>query len=208
MLAPLWFFGFDSLMEFIGFAIASAVAYQALKGYRLSKERTLLYLNLSFGLLGAGLLIDGLANLVVLLVRFHRAFLFLSAFGYTIDFVAQFLAYGLLVFAYMQQTRNVGAQVPIAAAAVPVLFFEHNLVTELILIFLLVYIATHTAMNYSMNKSASALLVFGAFASLSVAHLFFLLFTLAPVFFPFAHIAQLFGFLLLLAMLLRVNHPT
>jgi hypothetical protein len=58
MLAPLWFFGFDSLMEFIGFAIASAVAYQALKGYRLSKERTLLYLNLSFGLLGAGLLID------------------------------------------------------------------------------------------------------------------------------------------------------
>jgi len=154
------------------------------------------------------LLIDGLANLVVLLVRFHRAFLLLSAFGYTIDFVAQFLAYGLLVFAYMQQTRNVGAQVPIAATAVPILFFEHNLVTELILIFLLVYIATHTAMNYSMNKSASALLVFGAFASLSVAHLFFLLFTLAPVFFPFAHIAQLFGFLLLLAMLLRVNHPT
>ena len=195
-------------MEFIGFAIASAVAYQALKGYKLSKERTLLYLNLSFGLLGAGLLIEGLANLVVLLVRFHRAFLFLSAFGYTIDFVAQFLAYGLLVFAYMQQTRNVGAQVPVAAAAVPAFFFAHNAVTELILIFLLVYITTHTAMNYKMNKSTSALLVFGAFASLSVAHLFFLLFTLAAVFFPFAHIAQLFGFLLLLAMLLRVNHPT
>src|SRR5208337_883776 len=208
MLAPLWFFGFDSLMEFIGFAIASAVAYQALKSYRLSKERTLLYLNLSFGLLGAGLLIEGLANLVVLLVRFHRAFLFLSAFGYTIDFVAQFLAYGLLVFAYMQQTRSVSAQVPIAVAAVPALFFAHNAVTELILIFLLVYITTHTAMNYNMNKSASALLVFGAFASLSVAHLFFLLFTLAAVFFPFAHIAQLFGFLLLLALLLRVNHPT
>ena len=208
MLAPLWFFGFDSLMEFIGFAIVSAVAYQALKGYRLSKERTLLYLNLSFGLLGAGLLIDGLANLVVLLVRFHRAFLFLSAFGYTINFVAQLLAYVILVFAYMQQTRNVGAEIPIAVAAVPVLFFEHNPVTELILIFLLVYIATHTAINYSMNKSASALLVFGAFASLSVAHIFFLLFTLAAVFFPFAHIAQLFGFLLLLAMLIRVNHPT
>lgn len=208
MLAPLWFFRFESLMEFIGFAIASAVAYQALKSYRLSKERTLLYLNLSFGLLGAGLLIEGLANLVVVLVRFHRAFLFLSAFGYTIDFVAQFLAYGLLVFAYMQQTRNVGAEASIAVAAVPGLFFEHNAVTELILIFLLVYITTQTAINYKMNKSASALLVFGAFASLSVAHLFFLLFTLAAFFFPFAHIAQLFGFLLLLAMLLRVNHPT
>lgn len=205
MLAPLWFFGFDSLMEFIAFAIASAVAYQALKGYRLSKERTLLYLNLSFGLLGAGLLIDGLANLVVLLARFHRAFLFLSAFGYTINFLAQLVAYGLLVFAYMQQARNIGAQVTVAAV-VPGLFFERNAITELILIFLLVYIATNTAINYRLNKSASALLVFGAFASLSVAHLFFLLFTLAPIFFPFAHIAQLFGFLLLLAMLLRVNH--
>jgi len=201
--APYWFFGFDSLMEFIAFAIAIAVAHQALKGYRLSKERTLLYLNLSFVLLGAGLLIDGLSNLIVLLARFHRGFLFLSALGYTINFLAQLLAYGILVFAYIQQTRNVGAQV--AMVALPVFFFEHNAVTELILIFLLVYIATQTAINYSVNKSTNALLVLGAFASLSIAHLFFLLFTLSAVFFPVAHIAQLFGFLLLLAMLLRVN---
>ncbi len=201
--APLWFFGFDSLMEFIAFAIAIAVAYQALKGYRLSRERTLLYLNLSFILIGAGLLIDGLASLVVLLARFHRAFLFLYSLGYTINFIAQLLAYGLLVFAYIQQTRNMSTQ--FAIAALPVLFIEYNAVTELILLFLLVYIATQTAINYSINKSKSSLLVFGAFTSLTVAHLFFLAFTLAPVFFAFAHIAQLFGFLLLLAMLLRVN---
>ena len=194
-------------MEFIAFAIASAVAYQALKGYRLSKERTLLYLNLSFVLIGAGLLIDGLANLIVLLVRFHRAFLALSAFGYTINFIAQLVGYGLLVFAYIHQARGVGEHVGMLAG-IPVLYFEHNAVTELILIFLLVYIATQTAINYSMNKSAGSLLVFGAFASLAVAHLFFLLFTVAAVFFPFAHIAQLFGFLLLLAMLIRVNQPT
>ncbi len=206
MAAPFWFFGFDSLMEFIAFAIAIAVAHQALKGYRLSKERTLLNLNLSFVLLGAGLLIDGLANLIVLLVRFHRAFLFLSSLGYTINFIAQLFAYGILVLAYIQQTRNVGTQ--LAVAAVPVLFFEHNAVAELILIFLLVYIAVQTAINYSVNKSKNALLVFGAFASLSIAHLFFLLFTLRPIFFPFAHLAQLFGFLLLLAMLLRVNQAT
>lgn len=198
---PLWFFGFDSLMEFIAFAIAIAVAYQALKGYKLSKERTLLYLNLSFVLIGAGLLIDGLSSLVVLLARFR--FLPLTTFGYTINFIAQLLAYGLLVYAYIQQTRNVSTQVAMAAA--PVLFFGHNPVTELILIFLLVYIAVQTGINYSINKSRSALLVFGAFASLTAAHLFFLAFTLAPVFFAFAHIAQLFGFLLLLAMLLRVN---
>ena len=205
MVAPGWFFGFDSLMEFIAFVIAISVAYQALKGYRLSKERTLLYLNLSFVLIGAGLLIDGFASLIVVLARFHRAFLYLSSLGYTINFVAQLVAYGLLVFAYIRQTRNVGSQ--IAMAALPVLFFGHNPVAELILIFLLAYITIQTAINYSIYKSASSLLVFGAFVSLSVAHLFFLFFTLVPVFFPFAHIAQLFGFLLLLAMLLRVNQP-
>jgi hypothetical protein len=205
LVAPLWFFGFDSLMEFTAFVIAAAVAHQALKGYKLANERTLLYLHLSFVLLGAGLLIDGLGNLIVLLVRFHRAYLFLSSLGYTINFFAQLVAYGLLVFAYIQQTRTSASQ--IAMAAMPLLLFEHNPITELILLFLLVYIAIQTAINYSVNKSVSSLLVFGAFASLSIAHLFFLLFTFVSVFFALAHIAQLFGFLLLLAMLLRVNQP-
>jgi hypothetical protein len=194
------------LMEFIAFTIAIAVAYQALKGYRLSKERTLLYLNLSFVLLGAGLLIEGLSNLVVVLARFHRGFLILAPMGYTINFITQVLAYGVLIFTYVQQTRKIGVEV--AMAAVPLLLFERNAFTELILIFLLAYIAIQTVINYSINKTTTSLLVLGAFVSLVLSHMFFLLFTLVPLFFAFAHIAQLFGFLLLLAMLLRVNQPT
>jgi len=193
-------------MEFIAFTIAIAVAYQALKGYRLSKERTLLYLNLSFVLLGAGLLIEGLSNLVVVLARFHRGFLILAPIGYTINFITQVLAYGVLIFTYVQQTRKMGVEV--AMAAVPLLLFERNAFTELILIFLLAYIAIQTVINYSINKTTTSLLVLGAFVSLVLSHMFFLLFTLVPLFFAFAHIAQLFGFLLLLAMLLRVNQPT
>lgn len=202
-----WFLGFDSLMEFIAFVIAAAVAYQALKGYRLSKERTLLYLHFSFVLIGAGLLVDGLSGIVVLLSQFHRGFLVLYALGYTINFIAQLIAYGLLVFAYLQQTRNISAQFA-ATAVVSALFFERNAFAELILIFLLVYITAHTAMNYSLSKTTNSMLVFGAFASLTIAHFFFLVFMLVPIFFPLAHIAQLFGFLLLLGMLLRVNQPS
>jgi hypothetical protein len=193
-------------MEFIAFVIAIAVAYQALKGYRLSKEKTLLYLNLSFVLIGAGLLVDGLASLLVVVASSRRVFLYPFAIGYSINFAAQVLAYGLLIYAYVHQARG-SASVTVTLAAVPILFFERNAFTELILIFLLVYIATQTAINYSMSKSTNSMLVFGAFSSLTVAHVFFLLFTVAPLFFPFAHIAQLFGFLLLLAMLLRVNQP-
>jgi hypothetical protein len=206
LVAPAWFFGFDSLMEFIAFTIAIAVAYQALKGYNLSRQRSFLYLNLSFVLLGAGLLIEGLSNLVVVLVRFHRGFVVLAPLGYTINFITQVLAYGILIFTYVQQTKKIGTE--LAMVAVPLLLFERNAFTELILVFLLVYIAIQTVINYSINKTTASLLVLGAFASLAVSHLFFLLFTVVPVFFAFAHIAQLFGFLLLLAMLLRVNHPS
>jgi len=202
-----WFLGFDSLMELIGFIIAFAVAYQALRGYRLSKERTLLYLHFSFVLLGAGLLVDGIASLVVLMSRFLIGLLYLYALGYTINFIAQFIAYGILVVAYLQQTRNLSTQVAVVAA-VPILFFERNAITELVLIFLLIYITVQTAINYSINKSTNTVLVFGAFAALSLAHFFFLMFILIPIFFPLAHIAQLFGFLLLLAMLFRVNQAS
>jgi hypothetical protein len=203
LVSPIWFFGFDSLMEFIAFAIAMAVASQAMKGYRLARERTLLYLNFSFLLLGAGLLVDGLANLIVLLSKFHRNFLFLSRIGYTIDFLAQLVAYVILVIVYLQQTRAWNSQ--LAAAALPLALLESNPLTELVLIFLLVYISGQSAINYNVSKTTNSLLVFGAFTSLAVAHVFFLLFTIAPIFFPFAHISQLFGFLLLLGMLFKVN---
>jgi hypothetical protein len=195
-------------MEFIAFVIAIAIANQALKGYKLSKEKTLLYLNLSFVLIGAGLLVDGLASLIVFLVGVRHGFLYPFAVGYTINFLAQAIAYGLLVYAYVHQARSVGESPTAAlAAAVPSLFFARNAFTELILLFLLVYIATQTGINYSINKGTNSLLVFGAFLALAISHVFFLIFTVAPVFYPFAHIAQLCGFLLLLAMLLRVNRP-
>jgi len=195
-------------MEFIAFAIAFAVAYQALKGYRLSKKRTFLYLHFSFILLGAGLLIDGLASIIVLISQFHRALLFLYALGYTISFLAQLVAYGILVVAYLHQTRNLPVQLAAAVPLVSVLFFERNAFAELVLIFLLVYITAQMAINYHISKTTNGLLVFGAFASLALAHFFFLMFILIPIFFPLAHIAQLFGFLLLLAMLLRVNQTS
>jgi hypothetical protein len=195
-------------MEFIAFAIAFAVAYQALKGYRLSKERTLLYLHFSFILLGAGLFIDGLASIIVLISKFHRALVFLYALGYTINFLAQLAAYGILVVAYLHQTRNLSIQLAAAVPLVSVLFFERNAYAELVLIFLLVYITAQMAINYNINKTTNGLLVFSAFASLALAHFFFLMFILIPIFFPLAHIAQLFGFLLLLAMLLRVNQAS
>ena len=190
-------------MEFIAAGIAMAIAYEAMKGYALVKQRILLYLKLSFILLGAGLIVGGFSDGVIIFAKFHRAFLFLYTIGYTINFFAQLIAYGILVIAYVQQTRSFGTQ--IAMAALPIMFVQRNSFTELILVFLLVYISAQTAINYSVSKSTNTLLVFCAFFCLMLAHVLFLLYTLVPILFPFAQIAQLFGFLLLLAMLFRVN---
>ncbi len=143
MVSPIWFFGFDSLMEFIAFAIAMAVAFQAMKGYRLARERTLLYLNFSFLLLGAGLLVDGLANLIVLLSKFHRNFLFLSRIGYTIDFLAQLVAYVILVIRILTTDAALGTA-NLLQHALPLALLESNPLTELVLIFLLVYITAQS----------------------------------------------------------------
>jgi hypothetical protein len=48
-------------------------------------------------------------------------------------------------------------------------------------------------------------LVFCAFMSLVIGHVFFLFFLIERIFFLFAHLAQLLGFLLLLKMLFRLN---
>lgn len=72
MVGPRWFVGFDSLMELVAFLIALAIAYQALKGYRLTKQRTLWYVHFSFAVLSAGLLIDSLIGFLGILARTLR----------------------------------------------------------------------------------------------------------------------------------------
>ncbi|HXZ98487.1 MAG TPA: hypothetical protein VED24_03890, partial [Candidatus Acidoferrum sp.] len=80
-------------MELIAFIIAVAIAYQALKGYRLTKQKTLWYVHLSFAALSAGLLVDSFAGLLGILARTLRGAVALSLIGYEIYFLAQLVAY-------------------------------------------------------------------------------------------------------------------
>lgn len=201
LVEPRWFIGFDSLMELVGFAVALGIGFQAFKGYRLTKERTLLYLHFSFILLSAGLLVDALSTLLAV-TRLGLRGAPLAGLGYTIYFIAQLLAYGLLSFAYIQQTKTLAAGA-LALAVLPLL--EYHPVAELIILFLLIYITSQTAINYSVRKTSNTLLVFGGFLLITFSHLFFLLLPVSGLFFVFAHFSQLSGFLMLLAMLLRVT---
>lgn len=221
MIRPLWFVGFDSLMEFIAFIIALTIAFQAFKGYRLTRQRTLLYVQFSFALLSAGLLIDSLTGFLGILARSLKGVEILTQVGYTIYFLAQVLAYGILVYAYVSQTRAMSTtsvspllvplfgfstlQVSQAPVIKPLPLLEYHPISEIVLLFLVVYIAFQTGINYSATKDRNAFLVFLGFLLLALSHLFFTLMPLGPLFFVFGHAFQLLGFVSLLTMLLRVT---
>jgi hypothetical protein len=209
-------------MEFVAFIIALAIAYQALKGYKLTKQRTLWYVHFSFAVLSAGLLIDSLTGFLGILARTFRGTLSLTWVGYSIYFLAQLLAYSMLIYAYVSQTRVLATTITAAPLASLIAFatlqtapaqgirllgplVEYHPIPEIILLFLLLYIAVQTGMNYSSTKDRSAFLVFLAFVFLTISHLFFILQPFGALLFVIGHILQLLGFVSLFTMLLRVT---
>jgi len=208
-------------MESVAFIIALAIAYQALKGYRLTKQRTLWYVHFSFAVLSAGLLIASLTGFLGILARTMRGTLSLTWVGYSIYFLAQLLAYSMLIYAYVSQTRTLGTT-PVVATLASLLGFatqaspaqgirllgplvEYHPIPETLLLFLVLYIAVQTGMNYLSTKDRNAFLVFLAFLLLTLSHLFFILQPFGALLFVIGHILQLLGFVSLFTMLLRVT---
>ncbi len=203
---PQWFVGFDSIMQIVESIIAFGVGYYAFKGNRLVKDRTLFFLHFSFILLGVGLLTDGIVSMPIFAFRGLSP---IMAMGYFIRIIAEIIAYSLLLFSYLRQTKSLMADTTLlGTAAYPFLLFEilqYHPLLEITVFFLIAFIATQTAVNYGVRKDRNSLLVLIAFILLAISHVFFILPPVITVFFVVAHLTQLFGFLALLAMLLRVT---
>lgn len=217
--------GFDSLMEFAAFIIVIAIAHRALRGYRLTEQKTFWYVYLGFAVLSAGLLVDCVAGILGMLARAPRGTVAFHQTGYSVYFFSQLLAYGLLIYAYAAQSKNLRTTSSPAMAASTFAFvafqatpdlpirllglqLEYHPIAELVLLFLVAYVTVHTGTNYSTTKDRSALLVFVAFLFLTLSHIFFILIPISPLSFVIGHALQLSGFISLLAMLLQVSNAT
>jgi hypothetical protein len=82
---------------------------------------------------------------------------------------------------------------------------EYHPVSEILLLFLVFYVAVQTGTNYSATKDRNAFLVFLAFLLLALSHLLFILQLISPLLFVIGHLLQLSGFVSFLAMLFRVT---
>lgn len=183
-------------MQIVDAIIAFAIGYYALKGYRLVRERTLFVLHFSFILLGVGLLVDGVVTIPALAFRGLSPIITVS---YFLRITAEIAAYALLLFAYLRQTRGV-----MAGTTLSTMVLDYHPLPEIVVFFLVAYLAAQAAMNYSVKKERNSLLVFIGFVLLSMSHMFFILPPILRLFFVMAHVSQLLGFVALLTMLLRV----
>jgi len=187
-------------MEIVVAFIALAIGFYAIKCFKVTSERSFLYLDASFTLLAIGFLTD---SLVTLYVRFVLEdivkFRFLLSVGNWILFIAEIIAYGLLAYLYFRQAYAIA--IP---AVIPYVLREHNPIAEIVLIVLLSYVVLQSAKSYSFNKSDGALLVTIGFSLILASHVLFLLAIKWGLSYILAHIAQLLGFLCLLTMLVKV----
>jgi len=200
-----WFIGFDVAMGMVSAFVAFAVSYYAGKAFRLTSDRLLLYLNLSFALLGVGLLTDSLTTLYAYGRIFSGGFPVAGRVllvGNLVFSVSEIAAFSLLAYLYMRKTAGLGV---LAAAPMRYLSKTYNPIAETILIFLLGYITLQALTNYGVRRETDSLLVFSGFLFILLGHCCLLLIFLSPLLYVAAYLAQLVGFLCFLAMLLRLG---
>ncbi len=199
---PRWFLGFDASMEIISGIICLAIGYFSVKGYKATSERTLLFLNISFSFLGAGLLLDGLVSIYAYYLLRPPVPMspMILRFSSWVFFFTEFFAYGLLTYTYASRTLRMTAGV----LAVPIFFRDISPLVEIILIFLLAYLAFQSMVNYSMKRHSRSLYVLMGFSLLLLSHILFLISSSYPLAYVVAHLAQFAGLFSFLAMLTRV----
>jgi len=199
---PIQILRLDLVMEPFGALISFVIAYYALKAYRLSSERSLLYLYFGFAALGVGMASRFLATFYLLMIfRVRDVFWtgLLEASGLVYGLL-RILAYAFFTAAYAGQARKVKGE-----ALPAVLPFIVNPFFDFISVTMLIYITVQSAINFTLTKRADSFLVFIGFLLILFSHVFFMLALIIDDYYFIGHITQLLGLIAMLTMLIKVS---
>ena len=198
--------GVDSICEIGSSIVAFAIAYYSLSWYRLTREDILLKLNLSFSLLGSGLLVHGVVKLAFFL-RAVRGMRIAPPkmnpairWAYLICFISELAAYAILLLTYASRARITR---PLAVLLFPPK--EYEPVTEMILVFLTAMVTAYSASAYSIGRARNQFLVSLGFFLITLSRISVLLSQVSMAFFLASSLLQLVGFSCFLLMLVRVR---
>ncbi|MHC1627321.1 MAG: hypothetical protein ACXQTI_00600 [Candidatus Nezhaarchaeales archaeon] len=199
------FLGIDIVMELISSLIAMAVAYYAALGYKATLSRALLYLNLSFSLLGCGMFVDSLlTGLSMTIFKASQAeAIALLRFSTLMLYTCEIIAFSILVFSYIRQRFS--STMTLSSLIMIVLMRGYMPTMEAILIVMLLFISIQAISSASTSRTKASIFVSIAFLLLCLSHVFFMIVRVWLFSYIIAHSLQLLGFIFLLAMLLAVR---
>lgn len=210
---PEWFFKFDSVFQIIFALVTLAITLFSYRVFHFTKERKFKYFSASFLLMSMGFFTLSLSNLLIYLGVYDGIISRLNEFNLANAFFLAYVlfmlvGYALLIIVSMQLKSRRLVALLLAIMLLFVAFsFQYYLKFHMISLLLLGFITWQFYENYAKKKNVNSGLVFSSFYALSFAEVFFLSIMFMPSLYVLAHLLQLAGFGLLLAMFFRVlNH--
>jgi|Deesub1362B_J571_1020462.scaffolds.fasta_scaffold00005_94 hypothetical protein len=162
----------DSVINLITTIIALVIGLYAYKGYLLTREKKLLHINISFTVIGGGILVEAILNFLAVISRAPSLFII----GESVSMTAQILGYLILLYTYyrpgiIEEEAVVGASLLILEG----IRKGRVLYGYLILAIIVIFILYRLSLNLIVKKDVGALLSFTAFTVLEASYLLFTL---------------------------------
>jgi len=194
-------------MELGSAVISFLIGYYALKAYKASSERALLFLHFGFVILGVSMLLRVVTTAYITIAILEESLPKpVLGVAYIIYPLIELIAYAMFAVTYTYQTK-ISTEL-IVPAQIPLLRLFSNPVLELLSTVLLAYVMVRSMMNFVSKRSNSALLVSLGFLFIFLGQVFFLFapFDVTLFVYLLGHFFNLIGFLSLLIMLVQVSH--
>ncbi len=188
----------DFILILISSIISLLVAVYAYKGYILVREKILLYLNLAFTLIGAGLFIEALTIIFAII---SRGLITLAIGDYT-SMLAQIIGYLLLIYAYYTPTEEEPKTI---LPALIVLTGIVGYVLNLILIIVVTFIIAKLVVNFLVKRSIYSGFSLASFLLIDLSHIMLAISPYRASFILVSELIRLLGFILLVALLISIS---
>jgi len=183
----------DIILTLISGILCVLIAIYAYKSYMIIKEKTLLYINLTFSLVSTGLFVEVIMLAMVIMGKFIS----LVVIGEYVSVWSQIIGYAILVYAYykfsLEQKGIIGF---IALTLAP-----HMLLWYSILIVVVTFIVVKLLINYLINRSRSSALTLVSFIILEISYILLLISLYNLRLYFLAELLRLLAFCMLAIML-------
>ncbi len=202
-LVPVRFYGVDTIIYIICAAIGLMISYRAYKLYQLSGKKQHFYLFTAFAILGIGFLTLTLTTGYTYFRYFVQGELYqfdplfgIDDVGFWVYFSASFIGYALLAAMYTSEKSKL---------LVPAVFMTVNYFAyiNIVLFFLMAYVAFRAATHYFSSKSSAGFLVMLSFVLVALYHALLPFAAFSKLIYVAAHLSLIAGFGALLLMLLK-----